>query len=110
MVTFLCDDFFTFDVPAEKFSLIFDYTFFCALPPSLRTQWGQRMADLIPSGGTLICLLYPIDGHEGGPPFAVTVEAYKAALEPSFENIYLADCKGHQTRAGKEKISIWKRQ
>jgi len=35
---------------------------------------------------------------------------YKTALEPSFENIYLADCKGHPSRVGKEKISIWKRQ
>ncbi|KAI9282918.1 S-adenosyl-L-methionine-dependent methyltransferase [Umbelopsis sp. AD052] len=109
-VTFLLDDFFTFDVPAEKFSLIYDYTFFCAFPPSFRTKWGQRMAEIIPSGGTLICLIFPLDDHEGGPPFTVTVDAYKAALEPSFENIYLADCKGHPSRIGKEKISIWKRQ
>ncbi|KAH8547759.1 S-adenosyl-L-methionine-dependent methyltransferase [Umbelopsis sp. PMI_123] len=110
LVTFLCEDFFTFDVPAGKFSLIYDYTFFCALPPALRAQWGQRMADIIPIGGVLVCLIFPLDEHKGGPPFSVTVDAYKAALNSSFENIYLADCKGHASRVGKEKISIWKRQ
>lgn len=35
---------------------------------------------------------------------------YKRALEPAFENVYLADCKGHQSRLGREKISIWKRK
>ncbi|GAB5593194.1 hypothetical protein Unana1_08094 [Umbelopsis nana] len=68
------------------------------------------MADVIPSGGVLVCLIYPLDERKGGPPFSVTVDAYRGVLEPSFENIYLADCKGHESRMGKEKISIWKRQ
>ncbi|CAM0141100.1 unnamed protein product [Umbelopsis sp. WA50703] len=109
-ISFICDDFFKFNMPAGKFNLIFDYTFFCALPPVLRPQWGQRMAEILATGGVLICLIFPLTEHEGGPPFAVTVDAYREALEPAFENLYLADCKGHASRVGKEKISIWKRK
>jgi hypothetical protein len=50
-------------------------SFFCALAPTLRAQWGSRMADIIPSGGVLVCLIYPLDNHNGGPPFSVTVDA-----------------------------------
>jgi SAM-dependent methyltransferase len=42
------------------FDLIFDYTFFCALPPSLRSKWGAQMANLLnPTNGrlTLDCRL-----------------------------------------------------
>ena len=31
----------------SQFHFIFDYCFFCALPPELRPNWGQRMAQLL---------------------------------------------------------------
>lgn len=36
--------------------LIYDYTFLCALHPSMRTSWGARMAELVVPGGFLITL------------------------------------------------------
>mmetsp|Transcript_20225 Transcript_20225/g.24916 ORF Transcript_20225/g.24916 Transcript_20225/m.24916 type:complete len:463 (+) Transcript_20225:529-1917(+) len=45
----------------EKFDFIFDYTFFCALPPELRPQWGEQMSKLIhPKYGKLLTLMFPI--------------------------------------------------
>jgi SAM-dependent methyltransferase len=38
------------------FDLIYDYTFLCALPPSLRPRWAARMSELLASDGVLICL------------------------------------------------------
>ncbi len=38
------------------FDLIYDYTFLCALPPSLRPRWAARMSELLAPDGTLICL------------------------------------------------------
>lgn len=58
-------DFFTFPLPSPLFTLAYDYTFFCALPPSLRAAWAARYAELIQPGGVLIALVYPI-----GMPFS----------------------------------------
>jgi SAM-dependent methyltransferase len=85
-VQFIEDDFFTFDA-GESFNLVYDYTFFCALPPSMRGQWADRMAQLVKPGGTLFTLMFPVrdsgTGAEGGPPFSVSQEAYASVLEPA---------------------------
>jgi SAM-dependent methyltransferase len=53
--TLLCADFFADQRLAPgSFGFVFDYTFFCALPPSLRAQWGQRTAELLAPGGRLL--------------------------------------------------------
>ncbi|KAG9041845.1 hypothetical protein FS837_011678 [Tulasnella sp. UAMH 9824] len=75
-------DFFKFEVPASKYDLVYDYTFFCALPPDLRAPWGARMRELVRPGGTLITLVYPIDGSRtGGPPYSVDVQKVTDALQ-----------------------------
>ena len=75
----------------EPFDFIFDYTFFCALPPDLRQQWASRMSTLLkPRSGRLLTLIFPILPDENkaetyepqGPPYPVTVEEYKCVLEP----------------------------
>jgi hypothetical protein len=37
----------------------------------LRPSWGKRYKEIIAKDGVLITLMFPIDEHEGGPPFAV---------------------------------------
>jgi methyl halide transferase len=80
----------------NNYNLIYDYTFFCAIPPSLRSRWGQRMAEiLVPGQGQLLTLMFPIklerttiseDENEdnsqllNGPPFPVTVQDYEKVL------------------------------
>ena len=51
-------DFFDETLPdlRKKFSLIYDYTFLCALHPSERTKWASRMANLLVEDGILIAL------------------------------------------------------
>jgi methyl halide transferase len=72
----------------EPFDFIFDYTFFCALPPSLRSAWGeQTVALLTPNTGRLLTIVFPvIRTHSGGslkgPPYPVTEDDYKQVLEP----------------------------
>ncbi|KAI9269799.1 S-adenosyl-L-methionine-dependent methyltransferase [Sporodiniella umbellata] len=67
---FLCDDFFKF--PNQGYRLAYDYTFLCALPPVLRSDWALRYAELIEKGGVLITLMYPLEEKEGGPPFSLS--------------------------------------
>jgi hypothetical protein len=52
-VYFKALDFFNFDLPEDgkKFNLAYDYTFLCALPPSMREAWGKRYAKIIAPEG-----------------------------------------------------------
>lgn len=45
--------------------LAFDYTFLCALDPSVRERWAQHYADIIRPGGELLTVVYPMDDREG---------------------------------------------
>ncbi|KFK37215.1 hypothetical protein AALP_AA4G228800 [Arabis alpina] len=106
--SFVCEDFFTWE-PAEKFDLIFDYTFFCALEPSVRPLWAQRMEKLLKPGGELITLMFPIDDRIGGPAYKVSVSEYEKVLIPlGFEATSIVDNE-HAVgpRKGIEKIGRW---
>lgn len=107
---FMCADFFEFDAPNEGYDLAYDYTFLCALPPTLRPKWAARYKEIIKKEGVLITLMYPIDGHEGGPPYALDEQIYKDLLADKFDLLYIKDAEGHQSRIGREKIAIWKRK
>lgn len=74
-----------FDLPtdeASRFTFIYDYTFLCALDPSARTTWAQKMADLLQPGGELLTLIWPIRDKPGGPPFSVSLDLMRSLLEP----------------------------
>ncbi|GJP59194.1 hypothetical protein CLOP_g9430 [Closterium sp. NIES-67] len=49
-MAFVCADFFKYR-PDQPFDAIFDYTFFCALPPSLRPKWAAKTAELLAADG-----------------------------------------------------------
>lgn len=60
-ITFEPADFFSFPLPDnEPFSLAFDYTFFCALPPNWRSKWGRRYGEVVRPGGLLVALAFPL--------------------------------------------------
>jgi len=81
-----------FDV-SESFDFIYDYTFLCALEPSIRELWAQQMAKLVKPGGELFTLIFPISETrppEEGPPFTVSLELLQSLLEPvGFEKVVL---------------------
>ncbi|KAH6756048.1 S-adenosyl-L-methionine-dependent methyltransferases superfamily protein [Perilla frutescens var. hirtella] len=108
--TFLKKDFFTW-CPDQLFDLIFDYTFFCAIEPGLRLLWARKMSDLLTPDGELITLIYPIDDHEGGPPFRVSVADYEEVLHPiGLVATHISDNElAIAPRKGREKLGRWKR-
>lgn len=103
--------------PVTQFDFIFDYTFFCALPPHLRPHWGAQMAKLLdPATGRLLTFMFPIlpvlpdaDAMQG-PPFPVSIQDYVSVLEPHgivmdgepFESPLTVP-----SRAGKEMVCYW---
>ena len=86
-VSFACLDFFASpELKPNSFSLAYDYTFFCAIPPRLRARWAERYAELIGPGGVLITLQWPLDGdRQGGPPYSVSPQIYDELLLNNFE-------------------------
>ncbi|KAJ8477689.1 hypothetical protein OPV22_021416 [Ensete ventricosum] len=107
--TFVAADFFTWQ-PTEKFDLIFDYTFFCAIDPCLRPAWAQKIQEILKPDGELITLIYLISGQEGGPPYNTTVADYEQVLNPvGFKALSLEDNElAVKPRKGNEKLGRWK--
>ncbi|KAJ7192268.1 thiol methyltransferase 1 [Mycena pura] len=105
-------DFFSFSVPKnEKFDLIYDYTFFVAIPPPRRPEWGAQINSLIKPGGYLITLVFPIDPkNDVGPPFFVRPEHYYAPLGDGWEKVVdrvpNASLSSH---VGRERLVVWKK-
>ena len=68
----------------SSYDLIIEQTFFCALDPSLRKQYIQKMAELLAPKGKLVGLLFNIPLNEDKPPFGGNKAEYKALFEPLF--------------------------
>lgn len=103
-------DFFTLDLDGQV-DLLYDYTFLCALPPSMRPQWAEKLAKLLKVGSTVVTLMFPMVPMEGGPPFSLTVETYKELLEPYGFHLYRLDrdITSFPRRQGREHLGLWKR-
>ena len=111
-ITLILQDFFTLDAQRHKFNFVFDYTFYCAILPSLRPQWARKMSELIEPHGLLVTLIFPIGDFENGPPFAVNFEGYKQLLEQDFELLKgpYDSASTVKARQGREQVAIWQRR
>ncbi len=71
---------------ADGFDLVWDHTFFCAIPPDHRAPWGQRASTLVRPGGRYASLVFPVGkpAEEGGPPFGMDEAALAGALGSLF--------------------------
>ncbi|KAJ3123909.1 hypothetical protein HK098_001554 [Nowakowskiella sp. JEL0407] len=105
-----CDFFADTDIGAP-FDVIFDYTFLCALPISLRQDWANKMNSLLKPGGYLICLMYPLvnDDPNVGPPFPLRREIYSSLLGQTMQFMEERQVRSIPRRAGVEALSIWKK-
>lgn len=105
-----------FDLPEDdesKFDFIYDYTFLCALDPSIWIDWATKMAALVKPGGELCTIIFPIGDRQGGPPFQVTMDDYKNLLEPlgfvAFQLEMLPKGLAHSGRGGEPDDDIIER-
>lgn len=56
----------------NSFDYVLEYTCFCAIDPKRRGEYAGLVRRLLKPGGTYIDLAFPLDGRNGGPPFAVS--------------------------------------
>jgi SAM-dependent methyltransferase len=75
------DDFFTH---SRKYDLIIEQTFFCALPPTMRTDYVKKMHELLKPNGKLVGLLFNIELFEYHPPFGGHQGEYQKLFAPYF--------------------------
>jgi SAM-dependent methyltransferase len=74
-------DFFEHD---GQYDLILEQTFFCAINPSLRNKYIEKMNQLLTKGGKLVGLLFNCHFESEGPPFGGDINEYLNLFEPYF--------------------------
>ena len=97
----ICANF--FDLEEKGFDYVVEQTFFCAIDPSLRPQYAQKMAELLKVGGQLVGLFFGKELGLEGPPFGGNKSEYLTYFEPLFSNIKIEPCTNSITpRLGSE--------
>ena len=117
-LSFIVADFFRDDFGI--FDFVFDHTFFCAINPGMRGDWGEKMASI--TSEYLLTLIYPLPQDtennvvnlSSGPPFEVTFAAYEEVLKGNFDCTKLWSTNSlpssNEKRKGREQLALWKRK
>lgn len=93
----------------EKYDLIIEQTFFCAINPEWRELYAKQMHDLLNRRGKLAGLFFDktISGNEP-PPFGGTKNEYQKLFSKYFKINTLARCKNSiKPRKGRELFFIF---
>lgn len=97
----VCEDFFQFKAP--PFELIIEQTFFCALDPSLRPAYAEKMHGLLVKGGVLAGLLFTKVPNAEGPPFPGSEQEYRELFGKKFQIRKMEPCMNSiEPRKGRE--------
>lgn len=100
------EDFFKFD-PKERFDLVYERAFLCALPRQLWASYAPRIAELLRPEGRLAGFFF-FDGAERGPPFGLKATELEALLGERFDRITDAAVSDSiPIFAGKERWQVW---
>lgn len=86
----LCTDF--FKISDQNFDLIIEQTFFCALNPSLRTQYVEQMYRLLKKGGKLSGLFFNFELDKNGPPFGGNKNEYLTLFNSKLKVLTMEEC------------------
>jgi thiopurine S-methyltransferase len=94
----------------QQFDLILEQTFFCALHPSQRLQYVQKMHQLLYKKGRLAGLLFDFPLTEEGPPFGGNKEEYVQIFSPYFTIKTMAPAYNSiESRRGRELFVIFEK-
>lgn len=86
-----------------KFDLILEQTFFCAINPSLRNNYAEKMSELLTDNGKLVGLLFNAPLYQEHPPFGGNKNEYEKYFEPYFNIEIMELCYNSESeRKGKE--------
>ena len=77
-------DFFQFDPGPERFDVVYERAFLCALPRKLWPRYAARMAELLGPSKRLSGFFFYHDDPRG-PPFGTSPEELHALLDSAFD-------------------------
>ena len=80
-INIICGDFFQLN---QTFYLIIEQTFFCAIDPSLRPKYADKMQELLNPKGKLVGVFFNRT-FEGGPPFSGSKAEYETLFQDKFK-------------------------
>ncbi len=105
-ITIFTNDFFALD---GEFDLIVEQTFFCALDPSLRNKYVEKVKNLLSGCGKLVGLLFNID-FVTNPPFGGNIEEYRQLFSSGLRIKIMETCNNSiPARLGNELFFIVER-
>ena len=74
-----------------EYDLIIEQTFFCALNPTERMRYAEKMKELLSTKGKLVGLLFNRE-FQSGPPFGGNEIEYRSYFEKVFDEIKIEPC------------------
>lgn len=93
------------------FDLIVEYTCVCAIDPARREEFVRFCREVLRPDGTVMALLFPVDGRPGGPPFSIDVEDFKSQMAPHFTLLHESMPETSvRPRLGHERLILWRKQ
>lgn len=88
---------------SDSFDLIFEQTFFCALPPAKRPDYVTKMNELLKENGKLVGLLFDMPLNDDHPPFGGSEAEYRSLFSACFKiEVMETAYNSIKPRAGKE--------
>ena len=84
----ICADFFELQ---GQYDLIIEQTFFCALDPSLRKAYADKMYQLLNPGGKLVGVFFN-RSFDDGRPFGGSENEYRSLFQDQFTIVVMEEC------------------
>lgn len=75
-----------------KYNLILEQTFFCALHPSLREAYAEKMTKLLLPGASVQGVLFATAMNSDRPPYGGSATAYAQLFRKYFQQVSIAPC------------------
>lgn len=110
-VNFLVEDFFNLNTSfLNSFEIIFDYVTYCAIDPTRRKEYADKISQLLKPEGLFAIILFPVENRVGGPPFAVDVNEATNFFSEKLELIISTDkINSIKPRKGRELLQIYRK-
>lgn len=90
--------------------LVWDHTFFCALPLRLRQRFGGLVRAVLKPGGLLASAVFPLDRpDDAGPPYRYLPEHMEEVIGDGFERIHLSPPVASMVPQWHRRLTIWRR-
>lgn len=92
------------------YDIFLEYTFFCAIDPSLRKDYVSAVHALLARGGVLAGLFFPLATDKPGPPFLVSEAEVRELFSPRFEVTIEKPKLSVKARAGREFLGLFRKK